>query len=165
MGKVIYVDLSARFMNSIVSSYLFPGRLRTALINLWGADIRGGVFPHVYIDSPRLSMGDGSFINSHCRIYNKKGNVTIGSDVAIGFGTTIITITHDYGMSSRRAGILSGKDVCIEDGCWIGANVTICPGSSVGEGTVVAAGAVVVGDLEANCLYAGVPARIVKHLE
>lgn len=109
-------------------------------------------------------MGPGSFVNSHCRIYNKGGDVIIGSDVAIGFGTTIITITHDYGISNRRAGNLSAKDVRIGDGCWIGANVTICPGVSVGDGTVVAAGAVLVGNLEPNCLYGGVPAKIIKRL-
>ena len=90
--------------------------------------------------------------------------VTIGKDVAIGSGVRIIAFTHDHSDSCRRAGKISPADVTIEDGCWIGSSVVILPGAQIGHGCVVAAGAVVRGKLKHDCLYAGVPARMVKQL-
>lgn len=52
----------------------------------------------------------------------------------------------------------------IENGCWIGANVTVLPGVTIKSGTIVAAGAVVVRDCEGNCIYGGVPAKKIKNL-
>ncbi|MGD9753769.1 MAG: acyltransferase [Acidimicrobiia bacterium] len=76
----------------------------------------------------------------------------------------IVTSDHQLGDSYRRAGPLAAEEVTIEDGCWIGARVTVLPGSSIGAGSVVAAGAVVRGALAPNGLYAGVPARLVRPL-
>jgi len=63
-----------------------------------------------------------------------------------------------------RAGETEYLDINIGKGCWICANVLILPGVTIGEGTVVAAGAVVTSDLEPDCLYAGVPALKIKQL-
>ena len=52
----------------------------------------------------------------------------------------------------------------IKDGAWLGARCTILPGVTVGEGAIVAAGAVVHRDVAPNTLVAGVPARVVKEL-
>lgn len=53
----------------------------------------------------------------------------------------------------------------IEDGCWIGANVTILPGVTIKAGTVIAAGAVVIHDCDENALYGGVPAKKIRDLQ
>ncbi|CAN5330616.1 N/A [soil metagenome] len=84
--------------------------------------------------------------------------ITIGSNVYLGMAVLITTSTHELGPPLRRAGELVVEPVNIEDGVWIGANVTILPGVTIGRGAVVAAGAVVANDLEPNGLYAGVPA-------
>lgn len=52
----------------------------------------------------------------------------------------------------------------IKDGCWVGANVTIIPGVTIGEGCIIAAGAVVTKNCEPDGLYAGVPAKRIKDL-
>jgi acetyltransferase-like isoleucine patch superfamily enzyme len=77
----------------------------------------------------------------------------------------IITTRHPYGDSQQRwAKISIGAHTLVEDGVWIGTNVTLLPGVTVGRGTMVAAGAVVTEDVPPNVVVAGVPARVVKRL-
>ena len=75
-----------------------------------------------------------------------------------------MTTNHDYSDGNKRTGKVSGADIVIEDGCWIGAGAIILPGVTIKMGVVVAAGSVVTKDCEENCLYAGNPARKIKEL-
>ena len=59
---------------------------------------------------------------------------------------------------------LNGLPIDIQDGCWIGANSIILPGTIIKQGCVIAAGSVVKGECNANCLYAGIPAYKKKEL-
>lgn len=56
------------------------------------------------------------------------------------------------------------KPIRIEDKVWFGANVTICPGVTIGEGAIVAAGAVVTKDVAPRTIVGGVPAKFIKKL-
>ena len=67
--------------------------------------------------------------------------------------------THEIGDSSRRAGASKYPSINIGDGCWIGANSLILGGFTIGEGTIIAAGSVVIKNCEPNSLYAGVPGK------
>ena len=107
-------------------------------------------------------FGRRSFANDGTYI---QGNVTIGTSVAIGPHTRIVTDTHDIGAPTRRAGTGRKEPVVIEDGAWIGASVTILPGVTIGRGAVVAAGAVVTRDVSPNTLVAGVPAKVIRKLD
>ncbi len=75
------------------------------------------------------------------------------------------TTTHKMGTSERRAKEVIEKSIVIGSGTWIGARATIIPGVYVGNGCVIAAGAIVSKDCEPNGLYAGVPARRIKNLD
>ena len=76
----------------------------------------------------------------------------------------VITSTHDHRDPRLRAGAASGRSVTIADGCWLASRATVLPGVHVGEGCVIAAGAVVVRDCAPHGLYVGVPARRVRDL-
>lgn len=125
--------------------------------------IRRGFF----IDHPkRLSIGEDSFINYHCHIYcGDLGNVVIGKRVFIGPDVKICNVTHLLGNQNQRAGEGKWEDIKICDGVWIGIGSTILPGVCIGEGSVVAAGSVVVNDVEPNTLVGGVPAKAIKHFD
>lgn len=91
-------------------------------------------------------------------------NVIIGKMVAIGPRCTIYTHDHDYKEEMIPApwkGKPIAKPVCIEDGAWIGSNVTILPGVVIGKNAVVAAGSVVTKNIPPDSLYGGVPAKVI----
>jgi maltose O-acetyltransferase len=91
-------------------------------------------------------------------------SITIGRGVSVGHHVVCITANHETGWDTRRCGVCIPKPIVIEDGCWIGARATILPGVTVGQGSVVAAGAVVTADVPPNTLVGGVPAKVIKTL-
>lgn len=92
------------------------------------------------------------------------GEVHIGDHVMIGPHTLITTVSHPLAAAERRAYHAWAKPVTIGDDVWIGGNVTILPGVTIGDRAVIGAGAVVTGDIPADCVAAGVPARVIKKL-
>lgn len=97
-----------------------------------------------------------SFINSNCKI-RCHNHIEIGDDCAI---------SHDFTVMDSDAHALNGnrntKPVIIKDHVWIGTRVTILSGVTVGEGSVIAAGAVVKDDVPPYSLVGGVPAKILQ---
>ena len=79
-------------------------------------------------------------------------------------GTTLITSDHELGGELQRMGRFRTAPIMIGEGVWIGARTLVLPGVTIGDGCVVAAGAVVTADLDPHALYAGVPARLVRRL-
>jgi maltose O-acetyltransferase len=82
----------------------------------------------------------------------------------IGPGTLISTVNHPLNPSGRRRHLGIAKPVNIGNDVWIGGNVVILPGVTIGNNCVVAAGAVVTKDVPDNSLVAGVPAKVIKTL-
>lgn len=147
-------------------------RVRVQVMRLAGFHIgRGTMFwgmPTIVGTSnvvEKLRIGNGCWLNVGC--YLELGDeIRIGNDVSFGPEVMILTSTHDTraGTTARRAVEVSCRPVAINDGAWIGARATILPGVTVGEGAIVAAGAVVHRDVPPNTLVAGIPARVVKEL-
>ena len=108
-----------------------------------------------------LHFGKRIFINSGCK-FQDQGGIYIGDDVLIGHNCVIATINHDLDPDKRAD--MSFAPVHIGNKVWIGANVTILPGVSIGEGAIVAAGAVVNKDVKARTIVGGVPARFIKKI-
>ena len=91
--------------------------------------------------------------------------VRIGDYVMIGPGTLITTVNHPLSPLGRRRHLGIAKPVSIGSDVWIGGNVTILPGVSIGNNVIIAAGAVVTKDIPDNCVAGGVPVRLIKTLE
>jgi maltose O-acetyltransferase len=92
------------------------------------------------------------------------GKITIGDDVQIGPNVQLLTATHPLEPEPRREKWEGSMPITIGDNVWLGGGVIVCPGVSIGENTVVGAGAVVVRDLPANVVAVGNPARVLRHL-
>lgn len=107
-------------------------------------------------------LGRRSFVNRGGFV---QGGVSIGTSVAIGPGVAIITDSHEVGQRHRRAGDRVHGPVVIEDGVWVGASVTIVGPVTVGAGSIIAAGAVVVRDVPPDVVVGGVPARVLRAIE
>lgn len=84
----------------------------------------------------------------------------IGDDVLIGHDAVIATLNH--GMAFEEHADMRPAPVVIEQRTWLGANVTVLPGATIGAGAIVAAGSVVTKDVPAGATVAGVPARDVN---
>lgn len=156
------VRLSARL--SDIGFDDLPG-LAAAFAELIGKPVgeRFMVIPPFSTDcGVNITVGRNVFINQGCQFMDM-GGLTIGDDVMIGPKVTIVTAGHPTAPAERRNGITM-KPVAIGNNVWIGAAATILPGVTVGDGAVIAAGAVVSRDVPANTMAAGVPARVIKRL-
>jgi maltose O-acetyltransferase len=159
-------DSLVRRIIAVQFSGLVHSNLRFHLLKLAGIKLGRGarVLSGVFFSSANCEIGEDSFINQGCHIDATKAWVRIGKNVQIGPSVNLITSCHHIAGPHRRAGELIGKDVTLEDGCWLATASTILPGVTVARGCVIAAGAVVTKDTEPNGLYAGVPAIRMRDL-
>ncbi|RJS62371.1 sugar O-acetyltransferase [Bacillus sp. PK3_68] len=124
-------------------------------------------FPPFYTDfGKNITIGKNVFFNTGCS-FQDRGGIAIGDGSLIGMNVTIATLNHGLPLETRNttypSPVVIGKNV------WIGSNATILPGVTIGNNSVVAAGAVVTKDVPENTVVAGVPATVLKkvnnHLE
>lgn len=108
-----------------------------------------------------ISIGKNVFINHACSFLDM-GGITIEDDVLIGPKVNLITENHPLDPGDRKA--LLTKPIIIKRNAWIGAGATILPGVTIGENSVVAAGAVVSRDVPPNVVVGGVPAKIIRSI-
>ena len=106
----------------------------------------------------RVKFGKKVFIN-HSAILSASGGIEFEDGVSIAPACRIATINHDF--NERHTKYTYGK-VTIKKNAWIGMNVTICPGVTIGEYAVVAAGAVVTKDVPDYAVVGGVPAKVIE---
>lgn len=151
-------------LNGVFASPFVPNRVRFVLLRLYGLDAApSNVAAGVWFGSRRVAIGRGAFINRGC-FFTTEGGVSIGARANLGMGVMVVTGSHEIAGPARRAGAATAAPVVIGDGAWLGARVMVLPGVKIGAGCVVAAGAVVIDDCEADALYAGVPARKLREL-
>lgn len=117
----------------------------------------------VAILGTKLSIGADSYVTRRC-YFDLTGAVSIGERVTVGHGTSFITAQHAIGPAEKRCGVVTPLPISVGDGVWIGANVTILPGVSIGSGAVVAAGSVVTETVAEDTLVGGVPAKLIRRL-
>ena len=120
------------------------------------------VFPPFQINYGRnTKIGKGVFINFDCTFLDL-GGITIGDNVMLAPKVSLLSEGHPVAVNNRQT--LTVGRIHIQRNAWIGANVTILQGVTIGENAVVAAGAVVSKDVPANTVVAGVPAKHIKHI-
>ncbi|MBY4609071.1 acyltransferase [Rhizobium sp. 9T] len=110
----------------------------------------------------QVSLGDDCSVNPYACI---SGKVTCGNGVRIASHASIVGFNHgfdDPDLPIHRQGVIS-LGIVIGDDVWIGANCVILDGVTIGNGAVIAAGAVVTGDIPPVAIAGGVPARVLWH--
>ena len=154
-----------RITGELNSGYHEPEQVRELLSRLTGkpVDETVAVFPPFSADFGRnITLGKRVFINSGCR-FQDQGGISIGDDCLIGHNAVLATLNHDLSPSRRAdmhpAPITLGRNV------WLGSNVTVLPGVTIGDDAVVAAGAVVTKDVPARAVVVGSPARVIRSVE
>ena len=109
-------------------------------------------------------IGDHTRIGLHCTVI---GPVCIGKHVNLAQGIVVTALNHNFNDTTKRIdeqGVAT-KAVTIADDVWIGANAVVLPGVTIGQHSVVAAGAVVTQDVPPYSVVGGVPARVIKNLK
>jgi acetyltransferase-like isoleucine patch superfamily enzyme len=106
-----------------------------------------------------ITLGKNIFINHACSFLDL-GGITIEDDVQIGPRVNLITENHPVDPSKRK--YLDLKSILIKRNAWIGAGATVLPGVTIGENSIVAAGAVVTKDTADNTIVGGVPAKFIR---
>ncbi|KAI8359176.1 putative maltose O-acetyltransferase [Blakeslea trispora] len=111
-----------------------------------------------------ISLGEQCELNYNC-IFLDIGKIKVGNNVFMGPGVQIYTVNHPLDPAVRKQYYEIGKDVVIEDDVWLGGNVIILPGVTIGKGTTIGAGAVVTKSMPSYVLAAGNPCKIIKSIE
>lgn len=126
-------------------------------------DASFGLFPPFYTDCGKnITVGRRVFINMGCK-FQDQGGITIGDDCLIGHNAVLATLNHGFLPSERSD--MHPAPIVIGNKVWLGANVAVLPGVTLGDNAIVAAGAVVTKDVAANTVVGGVPARFIRTIK
>jgi maltose O-acetyltransferase len=144
----------------------------------FGQNVNIGVFPspfyisgHAYVEArgrdASVEIGDGSHINNGFVAIAEHSAIRIGRNVLV--GTNVEIYDSDFHGVERSLRALSdpkwASPVVIGDEVFLGSNVKVLKGVTIGAGSIVANGSVVVQDIPANVIAGGVPARVIRSIE
>ena len=135
----------------------------------FGSHVSVGCFTRIECSGSLSYLGEGFICGNHCGLgtnafYGAAGGIKIGNNVIVGNFVSFHSENHNFTNAEipiRLQGT-SHSGIVIGDNCWIGAKATILDGVHIGNGCVVAAGAVVTKSFPDNVVIGGVPARIIK---
>ncbi len=154
-----------RITGELNTGYHEPERVRELLASLIGKPVDESValFPPFSADFGRnITLGKQVFINSGCR-FQDQGGITIDDNCLIGHNAVLATLNHD--LSPDRRADMHPAPITLGRNVWLGSNVTVLPGVSIGDDAVVAAGAVVTKDVPARSVVVGSPARVIRSVD
>jgi acetyltransferase-like isoleucine patch superfamily enzyme len=161
---VLGVIANTMILSAELNNSTDVGRVRRLLADITGnaVDDTTTITIPFYTNFGRfITIGKRVYINHACTFLDM-GGITLEDDVLIGPKVNLITENHPLDPADRRA--LICKPIHIKRNAWIGAAATILPGVTIGENSVVAAGAVVSKDVPANTIVGGVPAKFLKSI-
>lgn len=120
--------------------------------------------PPFYCDyGYNIELGEKVFFNFNCVVLDV-ALVKIGSRTLFGPAVQIYTATHPIDHNERASGLEYGKPITIGEDVWVGGGAIICPGVTIGDRSIIAAGSVVTKDVASDVVVGGNPARIIRQL-
>ncbi|MGF1693276.1 sugar O-acetyltransferase [Photobacterium kagoshimensis] len=124
-----------------------------------------------WIESPfncdygyNIKVGKGFYVNHGCTILDG-APVVFGDNCLLAPGVVIATAGHPLDPVERASGDEFAKAITVGNDVWFGANVTVCPGVTIGDSVVIGAGSVVTKDLPAKSVCVGSPAKPVRYID
>ena len=133
------------------------------LLGTWNEHV--AIMPHVHFDygiNTHFAGGHVTFVNFDC-VFLDTSPIHVGEDVFIGPKCVLACAGHPVNSEQRRTEALSqSKPIHIGNNVWLGASVTVVGGVTIGDGSVIAAGAVVTRDVPAGVVAGGVPCKVIR---
>ncbi|MFC6259813.1 sugar O-acetyltransferase [Levilactobacillus fujinensis] len=108
-----------------------------------------------------VHVGDHFYANYDCVMLDG-APITIGDNVLFGPKVGLYTSNHLFDAAERKLGGCIAKPITVGSHCWLAANVTVLPGVTIGDDTIIGAGSVVTHDIPANVIAAGNPCRVLR---
>jgi maltose O-acetyltransferase len=133
-------------------------------------ELLGSVGKETYIRPPffcdygyNITLGDNVFLNFNCVILDVVA-VTIGDRVQMASAVQLLAADHPLDAEERASGREFGRPILIEDDAWLGGGAIVCPGVTIGRGSVIGAGSVVTRDIPPGVVAVGNPCRVLRKL-
>jgi len=155
--------------NSLREKIGYYVKLPLVSLGLW-LGFQNIEYSYVHGCKSRITLGKNcSTMNTIFNVIS--GNIIVGNDTLFGHNCMVLTGTHEF-YNGRRASLnnptleetpVSGRDINIGEGCFIGSGVIIQGNVNIGSNVILGAGAVVTGNIPDNCFAAGIPAKIVNY--
>jgi acetyltransferase-like isoleucine patch superfamily enzyme len=155
-GRHSTIALPVRLLNA--------GRIAIGHHVFLGPDCWLQVLPGPACAAPRLEIGDGTQVSGSA-VLSAAQSIVLEDHVLLARNVYVADHSHAYaaaGTPVLAQGLDKVKPVRVRSGAWLGQNVVVCPGVTIGRGSVVGAGSVVTTDLPDWCVAVGAPARVVK---
>ncbi|MDF2503541.1 DapH/DapD/GlmU-related protein [Clostridium sp.] len=158
------VENTLKLTSELNTGYKTPQEVRNILSKITDSKLDSSVQVLTPFNTDfgyNIRLGKDIFINKSC-MFVDLGGIELENNVLIGPDVKILSVNHPLNYKNRRGVILKG--VKIKRNAWLGAGVTVCPGVTIGENSVIGAGSVVTKDVPNNTVYAGVPAKFIKNI-
>ena len=158
------IQSNRRYLFEINNQWHEPDEITELFALLTGKEPGEGfrINPPFFTDfGKNITIGRNVFINAGCS-FQDQGGITIGDRTFIGHNVVLATLDHDLDPDKRL--LMHPSPINIGENVWIGSNVTVTRGVTIGDNSVIAAGAVVTKNVPANVVAGGVPAKVIKHL-
>lgn len=131
---------------------------------LGNAGVDSVIEPNFFCDYGYNIEFDGFVYVNHNCVFLDCAKIKIGADTFIGPNCGFYTAIHPIDYSQRMKGLESAKPITIGKGVWLGGNVTVLPGVTIGDRAVIGAGSVVVKDIPADVVAVGNPCKVIKQI-
>ncbi len=163
----LYADVqrTMRLAAEMNTGYHTEAEVRDYMRQITGSEIDETlrIFTPFHINyGKKTTFGRDCFVNFGCT-FLALGGITIEDDVFIGPQCVLATEYHPEEPTTRHS--LLTKPIVVKRNAWLGANVTVLAGVTIGENAIVAAGSVVTKDVPDNMIVAGSPARVIREIK
>ncbi len=163
----LYADVqrTMRLAAEMNTGYHTEAEVRDYMRQITGSEIDETlrIFTPFHINyGKKTTFGRDCFVNFGCT-FLALGGITIEDDVFIGPHCVLATEYHPENPETRHS--LLTKPIVVKRNAWLGANVTVLAGVTIGENAIVAAGSVVTKDVPNNMIVAGSPARVIREIK
>lgn len=159
------IDNAQKILAELNLSYHTKSEVREIFSRLTDKEIDDNfeLLPPFYCDFGRnITVGKNVFINQNCTFMDR-GGIVIDDNVLIAPRVNLITINHTIDPKHRRDVYSNPIHIC--KNVWIGTSATVTMGVTIGENSIIAAGAVVTKDIPPNVIAAGIPAKVIRRID